>query len=238
MPAWKDMTPEQREERVAALKAGRLAAKGRPSPERFTVDKSDPLNVRRAGDTMTPERMDAAADGMEDTSQRYAARAVASNMRREAAKAEAAKAEAGAPVMVTLSAEEIADIRQKAIDELAKEKKKELIAAELVKQRRLVAESMGMPVEPEPEEPQEYSFMPQLAEFAPHLRIDGRYYFHGVTYHGLNKNQYDTLRSMEAQTWTHQATIDGKRQNYYNANSRLWQTAGGGVATGATRHVI
>lgn len=188
MPAWKDMTQEERDARIEKMKAGRAAAKDNPKPRKPRAEPIEDL--------------------------------------------------VAAPTMVTLSAEEIADIRRKAVEELTKEKKKELIAAELIRQKRLVAESMGMPVEPEPEEPQEYSFMPQLAEFAPHLRIDGRYYFHGVTYHGLTKVQFDTMRAMEAQTWTHQATIDGKRQNYYNANSRLWQTAGGGIAVGSAKHVI
>ncbi len=187
MPAWKDMTPEQREERVAAMKEGKKNAAANPKPRK---PKTEPVE------------------------------------------------DLAAMPMVTLSAEEIADIRRKAVEELTKEKKKELIAAELIRQKRLVATSMGMPVEPEPEEPQEYSFMPQLAEYTPALRIDGRYYFHGVTHHGLDKNQYDHFRWVEGQTWTHQATIDGKRQNYYNANSRLWQTAGGGAASGSTRHVI
>ena len=186
MPAWKDMTPEQREARITAMKAGRTAAKDKPKPERVSAPKPS-------------------------TSE---------------------------PVMVTLSAEEIAEIRAQAIADLAKQKKKELIAAELIRQKRLVAESMGMPVEPEPEEPEEFSFMPQLAEYASHIRIDGKYYYHGVMYHGLTKLQYDTLRNIEAQTWIHQATIDGKRQNYYNQNSRLWQQADGGSPRGASRHVI
>ena len=206
---WKDLTPEQHQERVAKIKAGVAASKQRKEEQKAAA---------------AAER--AAAAELEAV---------------ERAGREAAIGVPPEPVMITLSNEEIAKIRAKAIEDVTAERKKELIAAELVRQKNLVRRSMGVEVEEEAgpaPEPDQYSFRPQLAEFAPHLRIDGRYFFHGVTYHGLSKAQYDTMRYMEAQTWTHQATIDGKRQNYYNQNSRLWQQSDGGHPVGHARTII
>lgn len=142
-------------------------------------------------------------------------------------------------LVADLSVKEIEELWQRALFEASiergKAKKQEVRERLLIRARR----QLGMTTAADEQKAhrlrmrEPLSITLNLAEYTASIVLDGRVFLHGHTY-TVPRSVYETLADQMAQTWRHQAELDGKRRNYYN-QQRGWLEHGGGRPNGSGR---
>lgn len=111
------------------------------------------------------------------------------------------------PDLDVLTAEEIAAVEAEAkadVDREAKELARQALKAKIVSDAKrakgLAAEQVEVTLD--------------LAPYCTEIVLDNRHFLQGVTY-TVRATQAQVMREIMQRTWTHQAEIDGKSENFY-----------------------
>lgn len=113
---------------------------------------------------------------------------------------------------VLFSDEELKELQKRAAQEFRDEEKKKLADAFVQEEKAKIRQKALFAAGKDAQGQEIESLTIDLAPHAPYISIDGKMFFHGVTYK-FTKAQVPTVREIMHRTWVHEAETGGANLN-------------------------